>query len=370
MPKVSALVAAPALQASTVEPEPASLTESTDLIRRDVGGPVALAMMPQAEFEARLIALKLGKERVRRIQKEMMTEDEDYGVIPGTKKPTLLKPGAETLCHAYGLVPTFVTDHLQGDGVTTPHLRVLANCYLHVGTDQGPIVGEGIGAANSWERKHRYRTAARACPSCGVEGSIRRSKFADRETGDTGWYCHNKVGGCGAKFPSNDPAILEQQGGQVENPDPYDVENTLFKMAAKRAQIDAVLRTTATSGLFTQDIEELSPNGDGPAAHHAEPPQPAARMPQDAQSAAAQPEPGQDSPHITPAQLKRLWAVLRKSGRELTAVHDWLRANWGWSSTNDIRQSAYDEIIAALESPDALPPGSHFEEAGDSDQPF
>lgn len=236
---------------------------SLGLVQRDGNGAIALAMITDADFEARLSALKLGKERVRRIQREMMTEDEDYGVIPGTKKPTLLKPGAETICQAYGLVPTFKSDTVQGDGFATPHLRVLTTCELHIGSKDGPIVGEGLGASNSWERKHRYRSAMRSCPACGVEGTIRRSGFEDRLTGDKGWYCHGKAGGCGAKFKSTDAAITEQQGGQVENPDPYDVENTLIKMSAKRAQVDAVLRTTATSGLFTQDVED---NGHEPAA--------------------------------------------------------------------------------------------------------
>ena len=30
--------------------------------------------------------------------KAQMQKEIDYGVIPGTKKPTLLKPGAEKLC--------------------------------------------------------------------------------------------------------------------------------------------------------------------------------------------------------------------------------------------------------------------------------
>lgn len=225
-------------------------------VARDTGV-MALAVMSETDFEHRLAALKLGKERVRRIQREMMTEDEDYGVIPGTKKPTLLKPGAETICQAYGLVPAFERTWIYGDGIVTPHLRVEMVCSLHRGSKDGPIIGEGVGAANSWERKHRYRAAQRACPDCGVEGSIRRSTF-ERE-GDRGYYCHGKAGGCGAQFLSTDTRITEQQGGQVDNPDPYDVENTLLKMAAKRAQVDAVLRATATSGLFAQDLEDSDP---------------------------------------------------------------------------------------------------------------
>lgn len=126
------------------------------------------------------------------------------------------------------------------------------------------MAGEGGGAANSWEKKHRYRGSNRTCPSCGCEGTIRRSGF--EKDGDKGWYCHRKEGGCGANFHSTDPAITEQQAGQRENPDPWDVENTLLKMANKRAQVDATLRVTATSGLFTQDVEDLvAPGGGGGA---------------------------------------------------------------------------------------------------------
>jgi hypothetical protein len=226
---------------------------------------MALAMMGDQEFETRLLALQRGQDRVRRIQLELLVgptpespEGEDYGVIPGTKKPTLLKPGAEKICNVYGLVPSFEETWIEGDGLTTPHLRVRIKCLLHRGHNAGPVVGEGVGAANSWEKKHRYRGAQRSCPSCGVEGTIRRSSF--ERDGDKGWYCHAKVGGCGASFHSSNTAITEQQGGQVDNPDPYDVENTLLKMASKRAQVDATLRATATSGLFTQDVED---NGGG-----------------------------------------------------------------------------------------------------------
>jgi ssDNA-binding Zn-finger/Zn-ribbon topoisomerase 1 len=117
-----------------------------------------------------------------------------------------------------------------------------------------------VGAANSFEKKHRYRGAKRSCPSCGCEGTIKRSSY--EKDGDKGWYCHTKVGGCGANFLSTDTAITEQQGGQVDNPDPWDVENTLLKMASKRAQVDATLRVTATSGLFTQDLEDQAGGDD------------------------------------------------------------------------------------------------------------
>lgn len=253
-------------------------------------GVMALATMSEEDFEHRLAALKKGQDRVRKIQQELMVgpsednpEGEDYGVIPGTKKPTLLKPGAEKLCNVYGLVPTFDEVWIEGDGLTSPHLRCRITCHLHRGTAEGPVVGEGKGAANSWEKKHRYRGALKACPSCGCEGTIRRSSFV--KDGDRGWYCHGKAGGCGDQFLSKDPRITEQQAGQVENPDPFDVENTLLKMAKKRAHVDATLTVTATSGLFTQDMEDVDPPAPRAPASPAQAPAPAREAGDDAEDA-------------------------------------------------------------------------------------
>jgi hypothetical protein len=269
--------------------ETQAITRATDtgaLTKRD-SGVMALAMMSEADFEARLVALKLGQDRIRRIQRELLNgptkddpEGEDYGVIPGTKKPTLFKAGAEKVCNVYGLVPSFHPEMIEGDGVTTPTLRCRMKCLLHRGDTDGPVIGEGLGAANTWEKKHRYRGAERACPSCGCEGTIRRSTF--EKNGDRGWYCHAKAGGCGDAFASDDPAITEQQRGQVENPDPYDVENTILKMAKKRAHVDAVLTATATSGLFTQDVEEF-------VDRQAPPPAQNGHAPAQASPAAAEP---------------------------------------------------------------------------------
>lgn len=44
---------------------------------------------------------------------------------------------------------------------------------------------------------------------------------------------------------------------KYKNQDAFSICNTILKMAKKRALVDAVLSATRTSGLFTQDIEEL-----------------------------------------------------------------------------------------------------------------
>lgn len=246
------------------------MSENAIAIHEQLPWADTLATMSDAEFEARLDALKQAQKRMERIQREVLEPEVDYGVVPGTgAKPTLLKPGSEKLCKFYHLVPTFDIESILGDGVTTPQIRVIAKCSLRLHSDDGPIVAQGVGAANSWEKKYRYREAVRRCPECGVAAIIK----GKAEWGG-GWVCWPKRGGCGAKFEENDPALAGQQVGQIENVDPFDVENTLYKMACKRSQIDATLRATATSGLFTQDLEDTEPpasDGEPQRQQHGEP---------------------------------------------------------------------------------------------------
>jgi hypothetical protein len=215
-----------------------------------------LATIPDDEFNQRLAALQKSQARVRQIKASLMTADVHYGVIPGTgDKPTLLKPGAELLCSVYGLRPDFVPQVVHGDGGSAPDIEVTMRCELHLGDMAGPIVAVGYGMANSWERKHRYRRGERTCPKCGVVGSVIKGKA---EFGG-GWLCWPKKGGCNTKFDDDAEVITSQTVGDVENPDPHDLANTLIKMAKKRAFLDATLTGTASSDVFTQDLEETAP---------------------------------------------------------------------------------------------------------------
>lgn len=311
------------------------------VVAREGNGVMALAAMSETDFEARLTAMKLGQARIERIQRELMVgptkEDPagvDYGLVPGTKKPMLKKPGAEKLCLIYGLVPTFEIATIDGDGVSRPHLRLQVTCLLHRGDTTGPVVGTGGGAANSWEKKHRYRGGQRACPSCGCEGTIRRSKFPDRDTGDKGFYCHDKAGGCGAQFKSNDRAIIDQQAGQVDNPDPYDTENTLLKMAEKRAHVDATLRTTATSGVFGQDFEELL--DPPPAPREEAPPRAKAQPPQ------------QNSSTITEEQLAKLIGSIKASGLPTEEAQALLKKASGVDACRAVPADKFDAAMRAF----------------------
>ena len=182
--------------------------------------------------------------KVQEAMKAVMRSGEHYGVIPGTEKPTLLKPGAEKLCLLFRLDPQYKltrTEHDDG------HLEYEGICTLyHIPT--GQRVGSGGGFCSSRESKYRYRRGTHTCPTCGEETIIK----GKAEYGG-GWLCWRKKGGCGGKF--NDDEFGEI--GMVENSDIADVFNTVLKMSKKRAMVDAALTATAASDIFTQDLEDM-----------------------------------------------------------------------------------------------------------------
>ena len=227
-------------------------------------GTLALALMSEAEFEARLDALKAGRARVVRVQKALMTEGTDWGIIPGTEKPTLYKSGAEILLQSYGLRPDAHVERRDvGDGILAPQLSYTVRTELHEGSLDGPIVAVGLGSANSWEKRYRWRRGGRLCPECGKAGLVKTRK-------NQWWHPLDAKpdGGCNANFPLDDPSVSSQAVGDVENPDPYDLDNTLLKISHKRSLVAACLIGTAASAIFTQDLEEQDED-DRPARHPA-----------------------------------------------------------------------------------------------------
>lgn len=258
-------------------------------LERKHGGTYELGTMSQEDFDARLTALKTMRARIASIHRGLMLVDVDYGVIPGTgDKATLYKSGADKLCQFYGYVPSFEESVTHGDGRSAPHISVVVRCRLHQGSDKGPVVGAGIGACNSWERKYRWKRGARKCPKCGQSTII-----AGKEKFGGGWLCWKNKGGCGSKWQKGAQEIESQPVGDMENADPYDLLNTIIKMACKRAYVDATLRTTATGELYTQDIEDIED-----MEHDAPPPPAVQRM---AQAPAQRQEPQRQATVAPPA---------------------------------------------------------------------
>src|SRR5919199_346563 len=192
----------------------------------------------------------------------ILREGIDYGVIPGTTKPTLLKPGAEKLTTFFGLTTRFqildrVEDWPGGGHEGEPFFYYLYRCQLFRGA---LLIAETDASCNSRETKYRYRAAERVCPQCG-QATIIKGKA---EYGG-GWLCYGKKGGCGAKFAADDSVIVAQPVGRIPNPDVADQVNTIQKMAQKRALIGATLLAVNASEFFTQDVEDWYVNAPGTA---------------------------------------------------------------------------------------------------------
>jgi hypothetical protein len=206
--------------------------------------------MPAMSIESAVERYNAVTEFVSRV----LRRDVDYGVIPGTEKRTLLKPGAEKLTTFFGLSTRFelleriedwTGEHHGGE----PFFYYLYRCRL---TRGDVLIAEGDASCNSRETKYRWRESQRACPACGQAAIIK-----GKEDFGGGWLCWKKKGGCGAKYADGDPVIESQQTGRVSNPDIADQVNTIQKMAQKRALVGSVLLAVNASEFFTQDVEEM-----------------------------------------------------------------------------------------------------------------
>jgi uncharacterized protein (DUF3820 family) len=127
-----------------------------------------------------------------------LKKDHDYGVIPGTPKPTLLKPGAEKIQMLLGVTSEYeVIERVQD--YDNGFFAFTVRCVIY---KDGVKITEGLGHCNTRE-----------------------------------------------------PKFYKKKNGELQ--DPYEKVNTVLKMAKKRAQIDATLTLASLSEIFTQDIEDM-----------------------------------------------------------------------------------------------------------------
>jgi hypothetical protein len=288
-----------------------------------------------------IMDLATAKERLRQFQefvKFYLVENEDFGTIPGTPKPTLYKSGADKLCELYGLSDEYLEMAKTVDwdkGLFDYEFR----CILKRGDR---IVTSGMGCCSSFESRYRWRESSRKCPQCGKETIIKgRAEYGG------GWLCFKKKGGCGYKFMDSDPSIVSQETGKVLNPDPADLKNTIMKMAKKRAKIDATLAATRSSGIFTQDIEDMESKEVTPAI--AEPSTEditAAFNPPEAEKPKAPlPTNGNHANSSIPERDKKaLYALMYRNGRDHNDLKAFLHEQYGVDSTFTIPTYAYGDI--------------------------
>jgi hypothetical protein len=271
--------------------------------------------MPAMSIESAVERYNAVTEFVSRV----LRNDVDYGVIPGTDKRTLLKPGAEKLTTFFGLSTRFqlleriedwTGEHHGGE----PFFYYLYRCRLFRGD---VLIAEGDASCNSRETKYRWREAQRLCPACGQSAIIK-----GREEFGGGWLCFKKKGGCGAKFPDGDQSIESQQTGRVFNPDIADQVNTIQKMSQKRSLVGAVLLAVNASEFFTQDVEDMYFN-----------------------ATAAARESSAEASNV----VEEIRAACRALGKTEEQLAGWIRKKYGADSVGHLTEADRREVLTLLQ---------------------
>jgi hypothetical protein len=183
---------------------------------------------------------------IQDVMSKVMREDEHYGKIPGTAKPTLLKPGAEKLCMVFRLEPDYeIIREFRED----TFIAYTIKCTLrHIPT--GQTIASGVGSCNSREEKYRWRYNETP-----TNQQVPREYWKARDKGDTKEM--KRLIGDGMRTVKVDGVWMIANATKVENDNPWDLDNTIMKMACKRALVAATLNATAASDIFTQDVEDL-----------------------------------------------------------------------------------------------------------------
>ena len=182
---------------------------------------------------------------IQEVMKAVMQKDTHYGVIPGCKKPSLWKPGAEKLLVTFRIA----AEEPKIEDISTPDCVRYRVSRTGRSIVTGVEVGAGVGECSSDEEKYKWRK-----PVCDEEW-VDELEDRKREV----W-----------KRSGKDTFKVRQVRTQKA-----DIANTILKMADKRAYIGMTLVVTAASDIFTQDIEdlpeEMRPTDDG--ADPIDPPQ-------------------------------------------------------------------------------------------------
>lgn len=193
------------------------------------------------------------KALIQDAMKSAMQDGQHFGKIPGCgDKPTLLQPGAQTILLLFRMNPDYDTDVIDLD---RGHREYRIKCRLT--NSSGEFIGAGVGSCSTMEGKWRFRVAPK--------------QLTDREVPKGYWDLRKTdpkaaqvlLGGNGFSTKKNESGIwmiAEGTSEKVEHDNPADYYNTCFKMAKKRALVDATLTRTAASDIFTQDVEDLRDN--------------------------------------------------------------------------------------------------------------
>lgn len=235
---------------------------------------------------------------IKDVLERVLVKKVDYGTIPGCgDKFTLLKPGAEKILSVFNIAVTVksIEDLSTGDAVKY-------HVILAAVSNDGRELGTGVGSCSSSETKYKWRKA------------VSNEEFeATRET-------HKRIK-YGKSYNAN----------QVRT-EPADMDNTILKMAKKRAMVDLTLTVTAASDMFTQDIGDATEGNGEPKKEYKEP------------------QKKSDNVYMSVKQAQRFYAIGAKSGFTDGEIKDKLK-QYGYDSSKEIASKAdYDALCDWMEA--------------------
>lgn len=194
----------------------------------------------------------------------------DYGIIPNCKKPTLLKSGAEKILNYLGLIARTEVTNRVED-YNVGFFSYEAKVYLI--DYNGVVKGEGIGITNTKEGKYA------------------------------------KTNG-------------------------YAVQNTVLKMAKKRALVDAALNVGNLSARFTQDVEDMN----------IEPDNVGGKNPEELKPKASALKPA------TKKQLSFLEKLMQEANSSPEAMNRYVQKNYGIEDYHKANSLIVSELIEKFQS--------------------
>ncbi len=237
--------------------------------------------------------------------KRAMVEGQDFGKIPGTDKPTLLKPGAEKLGTFYGYSNKVdVVNKIEDWKGGFFHYEVKVTL---VNKKTGCVEAEGIGSCNSKEARYRYRWAFENQLPRGVSKEELPKKAINKNGKTYTLY-------------------------RTENDDVFTLPNTLLKMAKKRAFVDATLSATRTSGIFTQDVEDYT---ETEIIHNS--------------------NSGKKSDMATEPQRKKLYAMAKERNISDEIMHSIITERYKKESSKELTKKEIQDLFEFLEKGEPEP---------------
>lgn len=214
-----------------------SESKSKELAVVETGGQLVDLETEKAQLNQRKELALHKLQVVRDLMKEALVKGQDYGMIPGAKKPSLWQPGMQKLLNIFGYTAEFqIVDKSENDDIEWEY--------------EGYDYSSKSMVAKQAKGKYQYTVR---CDIMSGAGQVVAQSFGDARSTERG---------------------LE--------PSP---PNAILKRAQKRAMGSAITNATMASEIFTVDMEDESHNGGAAKRQSAQKPPP------NTKKQAAQPRP-------------------------------------------------------------------------------